>query len=167
MRAVALACSVAISGCAMSPKQFEAQRSRMDNTQVCEQARYAARASDEAYFQQAARELGRRGITKWDDCARLLAAQDEATQAALTGLLAIVVVAGAIAAARKGGSGSGSSSGGGSTTTDYDWDWDQFYNENGVLMWACRGVQTGQFADRSNCDTKPRTDARWPSLQAP
>lgn len=45
---------------------------------------------------------------------------------------------------------------------DYEWDWDQFYHQ-GTLIWACRGVQTGQFAERSNCQYKYQSDYRWPN----
>ena len=33
---------------------------------------------------------------------------------------------------------------------DYEWAWEQFYHSNGTLVWACRGVQTGQFAEKIN-----------------
>lgn len=49
-----------------------------------------------------------------------------------------------------------------SGSSDYDWAWDQFYNEYGVLVWRCRGVQTGQFAVNSNCAYDLMTDYRWP-----
>lgn len=45
---------------------------------------------------------------------------------------------------------------------DYEWDWDEFYNEQYQLVWACRGVQTGQFANQAHCTNLPRTDLRWP-----
>lgn len=44
---------------------------------------------------------------------------------------------------------------------DYEWDWDEFYYDNS-LVWACRGVQTGQFAEQSNCAYKVKVDFRWP-----
>ena len=46
---------------------------------------------------------------------------------------------------------------------DYEWAWDQFYHSNGSLVWACRGVQTGQFAEKINCLGKPKNDYRWPN----
>jgi len=48
------------------------------------------------------------------------------------------------------------------SNSDYEWDWDQYYNQYGRLVWSCRGVQTGQFAELSRCASKYRTDARWP-----
>lgn len=50
-----------------------------------------------------------------------------------------------------------------STVTDYEWDWDGFYNEYSQLVWACRGVQTGQFAFEERCAFKVKTDYRWPT----
>jgi len=40
---------------------------------------------------------------------------------------------------------------------DVDWDWDQFYHSTGSLVWACRGIQTGQFADLYRCSGKSST----------
>jgi len=68
---------------------------------------------------------------------------------------AFAVGAVAYSVARNGGGG------GGTAAADYDWDWDQFYNAN-MLVWACRGIQTGQFAEESRCAYKVKTDYRWP-----
>ena len=46
---------------------------------------------------------------------------------------------------------------------DRDWDWDQFYHSTGSLVWACRGIQTGQFAEQTRCAGKPKNDYRWPN----
>ena len=58
----------------------------------------------------------------------------------------------------------GKGGGGGSYAPpqDFDWDWDQFMLD-GRLSWACRGVQTGQFAEHAKCAYKPQTDWRWPN----
>lgn len=45
---------------------------------------------------------------------------------------------------------------------DYDWDWDEFYY-NGNLIWACRGINTGRFAEQWRCASKVQTDFRWPA----
>ena len=44
---------------------------------------------------------------------------------------------------------------------DWDWAWDQFYKD-GYLVWACRGMQTGQFAEEWHCSPKVKTDYAWP-----
>ena len=46
---------------------------------------------------------------------------------------------------------------------DYDWAWDQFYHNSGSLVWACRGIQTGRFAEKKNCYGKIQNDNRWPN----
>ena len=46
---------------------------------------------------------------------------------------------------------------------DRDWAWDQFYHSAGSLVWACRGIQTGRFAEKSRCAGKPLNDYRWPN----
>jgi hypothetical protein len=47
-------------------------------------------------------------------------------------------------------------------THDTDWAWDQFHHSTGSLVWACRGIQTGQFAKFERCDGKSKNDYRWP-----
>ena len=47
-------------------------------------------------------------------------------------------------------------------THDTDWAWDQFHHSTGSLVWACRGIQTGQFAKLERCDGKSKNDYRWP-----
>ena len=51
----------------------------------------------------------------------------------------------------------------GSENYDYDWDWDQFYDQYYNLVWRCRGIQTGRFADSDNCYYDTMDDDRWPS----
>ena len=46
-----------------------------------------------------------------------------------------------------------------SSQTDYDWDWD-YQPANG--QWACRGIQTGRYAQHSNCLYDAKDDDRWP-----
>ena len=50
---------------------------------------------------------------------------------------------------------------------DRDWDWDKFFDQYGNLVWMCRGVQTGQFANDDKCGGKHQTDLRWPRKSAP
>ena len=47
--------------------------------------------------------------------------------------------------------------------SDYDWDWDAFYDGYGNLLWRCRGIQSGQFANNSNCQYDYLDDDRWPN----
>tara|TARA_Y200000002_G_C22105064_1_gene424336 strand:+ start:243 stop:506 length:264 start_codon:yes stop_codon:yes gene_type:complete len=45
-------------------------------------------------------------------------------------------------------------------SSDYDWDWDF---QPGNNQWVCRGVQSGQYAELSNCSNDLMLDDRWPS----
>ena len=79
------------------------------------------------------------------------------------GTLAVVGAVAAAAAVSKGGGGGGSNySQAAASTEDYDWAWDQFYNEYRQLVWACRGIQSGQFALQERCQYKPVNDFTWP-----
>lgn len=60
-----------------------------------------------------------------------------------------------------------SGGGGGYSAYDYEWDWDGFYGKDGQWVWACRGVQTGQFALQEKCNYKRVDDDRWPTTGAP
>ena len=73
-------------------------------------------------------------------------------------VLGILGIAAAIGTAKRAGGGGGGGSGG----VDYDWAWDQFRNEYGQFVWACRGKQTGEFADQVRCQFKPMNDFTWP-----
>lgn len=72
-------------------------------------------------------------------------------------LLGVLAVAGAVALANSPGGGSGYA------PTDYDWAWDEFYNQYNQLVWSCRGMQTGQFAELDKCAYKVKIDSTWPS----
>lgn len=47
--------------------------------------------------------------------------------------------------------------------TDSDWDWDGFYDRDGIFVWRCRGIQTGQFANDNKCLYDNKDDSRWPN----
>ena len=67
------------------------------------------------------------------------------------GVAGAALAVGAIAAGAK--------SGGGGSVTDYDWDWDYQPSNN---QWVCRGIQTGQYSELSNCAYDVKDDDRWP-----
>lgn len=71
----------------------------------------------------------------------------------ILGVVAIVA-AGAYLASQSGGGG------GGYSPTDSDWDWD-YQPSNG--QWVCRGIQTGQYSQLSNCAYDLKDDDRWPN----
>ncbi len=78
-------------------------------------------------------------------------------------LLGILAIAGAVAIASTGGAGGGAGYSNSFGPVDYDWAWDEFYGEHYRLVWACRGKQTGQFAELEKCTYKPRIDTTWPA----
>jgi hypothetical protein len=45
------------------------------------------------------------------------------------------------------------------TSGDYDWDWDY---QPANRQWVCRGIQTGRYAELSNCAWDAKDDDRWP-----
>ena len=73
-------------------------------------------------------------------------------------LIAGAVLAG-VAVAYQAGKGGGYSA----PASDYQWDWDQQRNQYQQLIWICRGVQTGQYAEESRCSGLAQTDWRWPA----
>lgn len=78
-----------------------------------------------------------------------------------TGNTALAVLGAAAAiylVAQSGGSGGGYGSSS-LSVTDTDWDWDYLPASN---QWACRGIQTGQFAEPYRCAGDIRMDVRWP-----
>lgn len=69
----------------------------------------------------------------------------------------VAIAVGAVAAIAASGGGGG---GGGDSPTDSDWDWD-YQPSNG--QWVCRGIQTGQYSQLSNCAYDLKDDDRWPN----
>jgi len=82
----------------------------------------------------------------------------ESDKSAVNTLLAIGGTIALINEAIKGGYG-GNGSSLSSQVVDYDWDWDY---QPGNGQWACRGIQTGQYASKSNCANDFKNDSRWP-----
>ena len=75
-------------------------------------------------------------------------------------LLGALIVGAVVAAASSGGGGGGTYVP--AASSDYQWQWDGFRNGYGALQWACRGVQTGQFADAYHCSGQLQMDDTWP-----
>ena len=162
-----LAAAVLAGGCAQAPLTYERfvhQTQGLSDAQVC-QAWFHARQTNQAdYLRMAYSEASRRGL-EYSGCLAMQEEQQkreqEQTKTARNILLGVAIVALTVAAARRG------SGGGYSERADTSYSWDLFYNEYRQLVWACRGEQTGQFADQEKCAYKPRHDGRWPSLEAP
>lgn len=156
---VGLLC-VSLTACAMSPRYFYENRETLSDSRICRTWISALQQNAPAsYTFDIGQEADRRGYTL-DRCSDKVAKEN--TAAAIVGGAALVGAA--IAASRR--SGGGAVGGGASTVQDYEWDWDEFFDASYRLVWACRGVQTGQFAEQWHCNGKAQTDWRWPSKRA-
>jgi hypothetical protein len=162
---VCVLASVALtSGCATVPTPaLTTDPATLDTRNVCRLRNAAIDKGNIDAREKATAELAERGINI-QQCEYWRADDEAAKQAryqkiknGLIATAAVLVVAGAVYAAANSGGGGGSTA-----VNDYQWDWDVFYNEQGQLVAYCRGVQTGQFADKWHCNGLSVTDARWP-----
>jgi hypothetical protein len=150
-------------GCVSGPA-LNSDPVSLESRDVCRLRQSALQKGNDEIFDAATAEIERRGYTV-QDCYRW-AAGDELDKQARTerikqGLALAAVALGAAAVAYSAAHQSGSS-GTQSVTYDREWDWDLFHDQYGNLVAACRGVQTGQFADGWRCSGKAQTDWRWP-----
>jgi hypothetical protein len=156
-RCMAWLAALATSSCALNPLQFQSMRTKLSNLDVCRTWVQTSAGPDRAFELQVRNEAVSR-LLDFPGCQAMVEKADNDTKLALG---AILLVGLAVAAAKSGGGG-----GGPAEAVDLEWDWDLFYNEYRQLVWACRGVQTGQFADAWRCAGKAKVDTRWPGLQA-
>jgi hypothetical protein len=147
------------TSCAMTPERFSQQRLSLTDVQVCRASVDAEKSGVASFNDTTQAELERRSISN-RHCRKLIKEDDEKNAATAVAILAVAAVVVAAAAA---GGGGGSSYSAPSATQDYDWDWDQFYNASYQLVWACRGLQTGQFAELRHCSGDYKSDSRWPA----
>lgn len=162
---VCVLASVALtSGCATVPSPaLDSDPVSLETRDVCRLRSAAVNKGNSDVFGNATKEIERRGVNV-QQCYTWLAEDEAAKQAryqkiknGLIATAAVLAIAGAAYAAASSGGGGGSTA-----VNDYQWDWDVFYNEQGQLVAYCRGVQTGQFADKWHCNGLSVTDARWP-----
>jgi len=134
--------------------------------EVCRAQRAALKTGNQARILAVERAMSNKGLNS-TDCARINDASGPDTQATastaeVVGAVAALAILAAIAA--RGGGGAQVSQRIGQVS-DYQWDWDAFNDQYGRLTWACRGVQSGEFADLWRCNSKIQSDNRWPGLQ--
>jgi hypothetical protein len=137
-------------GCAASPGQFYADRRGISASQLCGAMFSTYAKNNYSYYRDINEEASRRGLAS-SDCEEMNRQTNQSV--ATAALLGLVIVA-----ATKGGGDYTQSS----DLIDAEWDWDQFRNQQGDLVWACRGVQTGKFSEDNRCARKLKTDFRWP-----
>jgi len=151
-----------LASCAASPERFYRERSSLSAETLCRTYDAAIKKSDLTLAGDASQELSTRLGISTNDCPALVSAQNAKIAAGIIAAAAITAVA--IAASKKKHHGGGGyyPAAASNSTFDHEWDWDQFYGENGELMAACRGVQSGQFAEQWRCAGKAQSDWRWP-----
>lgn len=148
--------AVLVAGCASSPKHFAKHKESLTNLDVCRTWKSAANGRNADFLANVAAEADRRDLTA-DQCAEEIRKGNDAVTAAVV-VLGVVAAVAAVAAGSRGGGYPNSYA----PASDHEWDWDQFYTQSYQLVWACRGVQTGEFADAWRCNGKAKTDFRWP-----
>ena len=150
--AIVLTCLV---GCAVTPEQFYSQRGSLSGVTLCRTYQSAVQSSQWQLARDIETELGSRLGVQASQCSKVISDNELA-------ILGGVLIAAAVVAAASEAGGAAAPPNTSSQISDYDWDWDQFYNEYGVLVWRCRGVQSGRFAENTNCTYDSMTDYRWP-----
>jgi len=145
VRVLIYAVVLALSGCAANKGKFYNSPASINTWSLCRSMAESASAGDTQYFYDLNAEAQRRGMT-FSDC--------KTRNAVVEVGVATVVVLGIVAAAMSGRGGGG----GGDTS----WAWDNFQGQDGSMLWACRGRQTGQFADQWRCSGLPMNDFTWP-----
>lgn len=162
---VILTTAVAVTGCATRPERLVGNLYGASDAEVCQAAAEASEWQLQSHRVAVYEEYGRRELSS-ARCESILAERSQ--NRAVAG---IAILAGAllVAAARRGGGASQSTASQplaqqSGPTVDYEWEWDQFYNQASQPIWACRGVQTGQFANEQRCFGKAKIDWKWPGL---
>lgn len=145
-----------VAGCAWTPERYAGKRAKLDDTETCRLFLGWQKEAKEPYLTMATEEIARRGLNehqckgKYEELRRSRKAAIGAG-VVLTATVAAVIYASRTRPAFQIGA-----------PYDSSWDWDQFADKDGNLVWACRGVQTGKFADQYRCTGAPLSDWRWP-----
>jgi hypothetical protein len=160
-----LVCLIAIAallqGCAASAATFYANSASISNAQLCRTLRNTDPVAEPAFAADLRRAVEARGLS--DASCQSLVSKQNGTIAAAT-MIGVALVG---VASRSNNVGVGVGVGVGMSSepdrvADSDWDWDEFSTPSQGRMWGCRGIQTGQLVDPSQCAGKVQTDWRWP-----
>lgn len=146
--AIAAAHLASLQGCATSRADFYADPQAVGTWSLCRTWAEAEKSQDAQMLADVVAEASRRGLTV-DSCRTRNNIVD-------AGAIAIIVL-GAVAAVAAAGGG-----GGGGGASDSDWAWDQFRAQDGSMVWACRGRQSGRFSEQWRCNGKAMGDFTWP-----
>lgn len=156
-----------LAGCAITAERFEEKKYSLSDADVCRAVDSSGRSGNRDFARSVVEEYGRRGLSS-DRCQSAIQEQN-ANRAAVA---ALVVLAGAAIAVSRSSGGyapaqsyaPASPQSVSAPVFDYEWEWDQFNNALMQPVWACRGVQTGQFAVEQRCIGKLKLDWKWPGL---
>jgi hypothetical protein len=156
---------MSLAGCAgISAEKFDQNPGAASDFALCRSL--ADSAGDAAFAGKLRFELARRQVHE-GACPAIIAKREKNVAAGIIAGFAVVAVA---AAARGNG---GGYIGVGTDypayeapVRDWQWEWDEYYNKSYQLVWSCRGVQTGQFAELHLCGSKLRVDTTWPAKTA-
>jgi hypothetical protein len=167
-RLIAAATAAAVlAGCASAPRvtaeDFQQDTSKLSNIEVCRgvhQFKYGTSEYGAARHEFYKRKLTLAGCEELEG---IYAGNNSGARTAGTLLAVAALTAVALAGSKSGGGVAAPASL--APPTDYEWAWDEFTGTDGRPTWACRGKQTGQFADLERCRFMFKVDATWPGLQ--
>lgn len=135
----------ALSSCVVSQHEFYENKQNLSVETLC---KTLDTSPDPAFRNQLIFEISVRGYST-NQCPSIVAAHD---QAVASGILAAVVVGGAIAVCASGGCG-----GAGYPSPSVDPDWDYFWWQ-GQYVRRCRDHNSGQFLTDDQCWASPSYD---------
>lgn len=154
-KAIALTLCGLMAGCAVTPERLRSNPQSVSDADLCRALEGGEAKRDPTFMYDIRIQMSRRWISD-EQCGQIVSKSNAAIGAGF------LLGAALVAASRGAGDGGGGSNSYAAQQYDTEWDWDQFYNQYRQLVWACRGVQTGQFADNWHCAGKAQIDWRWP-----
>lgn len=155
-----------LAGCAASPERFYADPASISDTQLCRTFLTSAVGTDVKFAADVRGSAAMRGLT-YERCQAMVNRQNVQIGAGALIGAAMVAVARSSGGSTGVGVGVGVGLGGhagerAGPVYDSQWDWDEYTDPQQRLVWACRGVQSGQISETYHCADKARADLRWP-----
>lgn len=151
---ISAALAISLCSCASTQAHFYANRYQISDESLCRTWLSDSTQNDYAFNRDVSEEAIRRGFN-YSSCQTVVASHNQTIG---TVLAATALVAVAVAVAKNGGGGGSSYA----SSSDYAWAWDQQPNQYGQRVWVCRGKQSGQYANTSQCAGQLQIDSEWP-----
>jgi hypothetical protein len=133
-----------ISSCTVSQREFYENKNSLSVESLC---KTLTRTSDPEFANQLINTISAKGVRP-SDCPAIIKKHEQEVAA---GIMAAVVIGGAIAVCASGGCG------GGGYSQSVDPDWDYFF-WNGQYVRRCRDHNSGQFLNDYQCAASPAYD---------